>query len=278
MSADLPEVNRALMPGADNGVIRLGRWQDALADVESVDALISDPPYSERTHAKQRHGRRDGDEWVASKRQWASSDGLSYAHLSSSDVKEFVELWSPRTRGWFCVFSDSELYPVWRDMLRAAHRYVFAPLPCVQRGMNVRLAGDGPSNWTTWLVVARPIGFMKWGTLPGGYIGNPFDLGESTSSRGAGGRGRVVGAKPLWMMRAIIRDYTRTGDVIVDPCAGGGTTLLAALTEGRRAVGAECLPEHYEIARKRLARGFTPSLFTESSGAPTEQLKLGGDE
>jgi DNA modification methylase len=68
-------------------------------------------------------------------------------------------------------------------------------------------------------------------------------------------------------MRALVRDYTRPGDLICDPCAGGGTTLLAGVMEGRRAVGAECMPEHYEIARKRLERGFTPSLFSESAGA-----------
>lgn len=30
--------------------LRLGRYQDVLADVE-CDAVIADPPYSERTHA-----------------------------------------------------------------------------------------------------------------------------------------------------------------------------------------------------------------------------------
>ena len=31
--------------------LRLGRWQDALADVASVGTIITDPPYGERTHA-----------------------------------------------------------------------------------------------------------------------------------------------------------------------------------------------------------------------------------
>jgi len=72
-----------------------------------------------------------------------------------------------------------------------------------------------------------------------------------------------MGGKPLRLMRAIVRDYTRPGDIVCDPCAGGGTTLLAALTEGRGAVGAEMDPAHYEIARKRLAAGYTPPLFFE---------------
>jgi DNA modification methylase len=58
-------------------------------------------------------------------------------------------------------------------------------------------------------------------------------------------------------------------------CVGGGTTLLAALIEGRRAVGAEMDPGRYEIARKRLSKGYTPSLFAEATpNAKAEQLGL----
>ena len=46
--------------------------------------------------------------------------------------------------------------------------------------------------------------------------------------------------------------------------------------QGRRAVGAEMDPKHYEIARKRLAKGFTPPLFTEAPPAH-EQLKMGDE-
>jgi site-specific DNA-methyltransferase (adenine-specific) len=71
----------------------------------------------------------------------------------------------------------------------------------------------------------------------------------------------VRGAKSVATMRAIIRDYTRPGDLIVDPYAGGGTTLLAAVIEGRRAIGAEMDPETFKKARRRLEAGFTPQLF-----------------
>lgn len=252
--------------------LRLGRWQDVLADVGSVDALIVDAPYSERTHAKQRHGRRDekcGEHYV-------SARGLGYNHMSSDDVATFVSSWSTRVDGWLVSITDSELYPSWRDECRANGRYVFAPLPCVQVGMNVRLAGDGPSNWTCWAVVARTSAQRKWGTLQGAYWGNPFDPGQNTAT--ASRRTGVVGSKPLWLMRALIRDYTRPGDLVCDPCAGGGTTLLAAVMEGRRAIGAECMPEHFEIARKRLERGFTPDMFARAEAAPAaEQTALWED-
>jgi DNA modification methylase len=71
----------------------------------------------------------------------------------------------------------------------------------------------------------------------------------------------VVGSKPLWLMRALVRDYSRPGDLVCDPCAGGGTTLAAARAEGRRSVGAELDPETWRKACERLAKPSTLELF-----------------
>lgn len=232
-----------------NWELRQGAWQEALGDVE-CDALIVDAPYSERTHGGQRHGRKDGSAGVA-------SNGLGYAHWTAEDVHAFVSYWEPRTRGWFVSLTDSELYPAWRDALRGQRRVVFQPVPCVQVGMTVRLAGDGPSSWTCWAVVARNTALKKWGTLTGEYRGTPYDFGSKTRGNG------VSGSKPLWLMRALVRDYSRPGDVVCDPCAGGGTTLLAAITEHRSAIGAEMDPKTFELAQRRLRRGYTPAMFLE---------------
>lgn len=67
-----------------------------------------------------------------------------------------------------------------------------------------------------------------------------------------------MGGKPLWLMRAIVGDYTNPGDVVVDPCAGGGTTLIAAAELGCTAIGAELDPETYAKAQARIAKGYTP--------------------
>ena len=248
--------------------LRLGRWQDVLADVDQVDALIVDAPYSERTHA--------GHDKAASTSNGNHRSELSYGFWTPDDVRTFVDSWSPRTRGWFVSITDTELARVWEESLRAAGRYAFSPLAYLDPGSRVRISGDGPAQWATWIVVARPstAPFLRWGALPGGYI-RPH--GEARDHL-------VTGGKPLSVMRALVRDYSRPGDLVCDPCAGGATTLLAALMEGRRAVGAEAMPEHYKLARKRLAKGYTPPLFADSTPAPArgrldaaalEQLELG---
>jgi hypothetical protein len=251
--------------------LRLGRWQDVLADVE-CDAWISDPPYGERTHRGHDAIEGTGDR-----------AGLGYAFLRPEDVREIVEHWSPRTRGWMCAMTSHDLIPHWEDAFEAAGRYYFAPLPVLEF-YRPRLLGDGPGSRAVQLVVARPrtreFLSQNWGSLPGDYRGPlPADhlpRGHYERSEGEGRAGRM-GGKSLAVMRSIVRDYSRLGDVVCDPFAGYGTTLLAALMEGRRAVGSEMDPEAHAAARDRLGRGYVLDLFSGAgqAAAPTaEQRRL----
>lgn len=233
--------------------LRLGRWQDVLKGVE-VDSLICDPPYGAKTH--------DGHDAGASGARAAglykgkpvgslsSRRPLGYAMWTPDDVREFVASWAPRTAGWMVCFTSHDLCPVYAEAMEAAGRYVFAPLPWFSPGSRVRLSGDGPSSWTCWMMVSRPrrAPYAKWGTLPGGYMTPPEAC-------------EVVGGKPLGLMSAIVRDYSRPGDLVCDPFCGSGTTAIAALQEGRRFVGSEAKPEHHAIAMRRIAKGYTPVMF-----------------
>lgn len=222
--------------------LRMGDWRNVLADVE-CDVLITDPPYSARVHGGHNQVLRNG-ELVPST--------IGYPHWTDDDVSDFVASWAPRTRGWFCAMTSHDLYPVYRESLEGIGRYVFAPIPSIVRGMSLRLCGDGPSNWTVWLVVARPKtrAFASWGTLPGAYV------------TGNGGRiSSFLGGKSINLMRAIVRDYSRTGDLVCDPCAGLATTGVAALELDRRFVGAEINRDTHARAVERLARPAQRDLF-----------------
>ncbi len=241
--------------------LRLGRWQDALADVGEVDTVIVDAPYSARTHGghdrgveRVNRGVRTGKFINASYGYEYERKAIGYDGWSPADVSAFVDAWSTRCRGWFVTITDHALAPVWESALENAGRYVFAPLPWVARGSRVRLAGDGPSTWTCWIVVARPRTgtdrtgrpYNKWGTLPGAYVVNQMHHARRENT--------VQGAKPLPLMRALVRDYTRPGDIVCDPCAGGATTLIAAHQEGRIGIGAEMDPETHALGLRRIER------------------------
>ena len=160
--------------------LRHGRWEDALRVVApSVDALITDPPYSTRTHEGHDNAVRAARRAVsggayAAGRESSGTDGrrtIDYQPLSDDDARAFVAAWAPRVSGWMCILTDHVLARVFEAALAEAGRYVFAPLACVDPGSRVRLAGDGPSQWSCWLVVARPSSreWSRWGTLRGAY-------------------------------------------------------------------------------------------------------------
>jgi len=59
--------------------------------------------------------------------------------------------------------------------------------------------------------------------------------------------------KPIKLMRYLCRLITPPGGTVLDPFAGSGTTILAAVQEGFSAIGIEREPEYCEIIRKRMA-------------------------
>jgi len=59
--------------------------------------------------------------------------------------------------------------------------------------------------------------------------------------------------KPLALMRYLCRLITPPGGIVLDPFAGSGSTLIAALREGFSAIGIEQEAEYVEIAKARIA-------------------------
>ena len=56
-------------------------------------------------------------------------------------------------------------------------------------------------------------------------------------------------ALPSWFIQLLSNE----GDLVLDPFAGSGTTLLAARELGRRWCGIELKPEYFQIAQQNLA-------------------------
>lgn len=59
--------------------------------------------------------------------------------------------------------------------------------------------------------------------------------------------------KPVALMEYLIRTYTNPGDVVLDNCAGSGSTGVAALQSGRQFIGIERELEYWLIAHARLS-------------------------
>ena len=69
-------------------------------------------------------------------------------------------------------------------------------------------------------------------------------------------------AKPVDLIRYLIKTYSDVGGVILDNCMGAGTTCVAAIKEKRQYIGIEKDEKYFEIARKRIEAELSqPTLF-----------------
>ena len=210
-------------------------WADAFADLEGLitercAAIVTDPPYSERTHKGS-----------------AALTPIPYASISLAQAEEIGRTFARVCAGWVCVFCDHTMIDTWSRALASSRRYVFAPIACVTIGRTVRIRGDGPASWTDYLIVSRPRTneFARWGALPGAYVGT---RGTAPASE----RERQAGDKSDALMAAIVRDYTRPGDLVVDPFAGSGTTGAACVSLRRRFLGLEIDPDRARTSDRRI--------------------------
>ncbi len=68
--------------------------------------------------------------------------------------------------------------------------------------------------------------------------------------------------KPVALLSYLIRTYSNPGDLVLDSCAGSGTTGVACIQTGRSFIGIEKDAAYFTIAKRRL-EGAQPPLFTE---------------
>jgi DNA modification methylase len=200
---------------------------------KSVDVIITDPPYTQHVHSKQRRGLDEG-----------TSD-LAFPPFTDSDVYRAAGVFARVVRRWVVVFCAIEDAGRWSNLL------VGAGLEYVRTGAWIKpdgmpqFTGDRPAAGFEAIVIAHPPGRKRWNG--GGKHG------VWTFPKGEGVKVQHPTTKPLGLMEALVRDFTDEGDLVLDPFAGSGTTGVACRRLGRRFLGWERDPRYAAIAEKRIA-------------------------
>jgi site-specific DNA-methyltransferase (adenine-specific) len=104
------------------------------------------------------------------------------------------------------------------------------------RGGWERTAPEGYEGWRDGVGGWPALCSTVWNLTPARRVGHPAPF-------------------PVELARRCIRLSTWPGEVVFDPFAGSGTTLLAARQLGRRAVGVEASAAYCEQIVRRLAQG-----------------------
>lgn len=106
----------------------------------------------------------------------------------------------------------------------------------------------------TPILVYREPGAPWYGgsKLPGAwdYIAAPSAMVEVRKVRELLGDSKHPGVTGTPIARRLIAATTKPGDLVVDPMAGTGSILAAAVQNGRRAWGCEIVPEYADAAER----------------------------
>lgn len=126
-----------------------------------------------------------------------------------------------------------------------------------------------PSRWkfarACWFYVAQPNyrGRMLGGAEIAYLFGEPPPVrpglflipGMAFDNSPKGKEAAHPCPRKLSHVARLVEWWSGVDDIVCDPFAGSGTTLLAAKNSGRRAIGIEIEERYCEIAAKRLAQG-----------------------
>jgi site-specific DNA-methyltransferase (adenine-specific) len=214
----------------------------------SVDAVITDPPYSsggqfrgDRMAKPSLKYVQTGTDTVRPEFGGDNRDQRSYAFWCSWWLNECYRIARPGAA--VAVFTDWRQLPTTTDALQAGG--------FVWRGIYVWDKGEGcrPTRGR----FSSQSEFVVWGSK--GAM--PFErdapslAGVKKAPNRQADKFHMTG-KPTDLMRHVVQ-FCERGGLILDPFAGSGSTGVAAVMEGRRFIGVEREAEYVEIARRRIA-------------------------
>lgn len=78
--------------------------------------------------------------------------------------------------------------------------------------------------------------------------------------------------KPLPLLKKLIEIFTDEGDIVIDPCAGSGSTLVAALELNRKAYGFEIKKDFHKSATEWINKTIQRKKDIEIYGYPKTEM------
>jgi len=234
-----------------NATLYLGDCREILPTLPKVDAVITDPPYEAEAHGAGRRLLGRTDKLADSRIREIESAPLDFDAMDD-DLRAFMASWSAANcSGWMLAFCQAEAVAIWRQSMESAGMKWRRAMVWVKPDSAPQLSGDRPTQGYESIAAAWcGEGRSEWN---GGGKRGVFVYGKHDPGMGHGGaRNEHPTQKPVALMKDLVSLFTNPGAVVLDMCMGSGTTGIACSDLGRRFVGIEKKPHHFDIACRRI--------------------------
>ena len=221
-----------------------------LAELEPLDHVITDPPYSEYVHGKSRRGC-DLPDAVDGRACFSRVKEFGFESVTPVLMDSLAAFCATGARRWSLNFCDVESSHLWKARHEAAGLDYVRTGAWIKRGATPQFTGDRPAVGFEAIVIVHPPGRKRWN---GGGRHALWDF-PIVLNRSHDDPRLHTTQKPLPLMKALLSDFTDPGETILDPFMGSGTTLRAAKDMGRKAIGIEIEEKYCEIAARRMSQG-----------------------
>lgn len=224
----------------------------AAMPAKSVAHVITDPPYSEHVHSKQRRMLRGSGGRAAvgqpAGRGLIGPADLGFAALTSAQRAMAAVAFAALTQRWVLAFTNAEGQAAWEvDLVREDLRHIRVGA-WVKIAGQPQLTGDRPAAGFEAVEIAHTSARCHWN---GGGHPAVWHHMIATDRNGTGDRFHTT-QKPVDLMLELVELFTDVGDVVLDPFCGSGTTGVACVRLGRRFIGIEKDARYAQLATDRL--------------------------
>jgi hypothetical protein len=208
-----------------------GDAREIAAEIGTVDLIVTDPPYGMK---------------------WVSGRGVQFGAIVGDDGETSIA---------------DFLRPVLKPLRRGRHVYCFG----AKDFADLPISGVQELIWDKGII---SLGNLEcpWGLAHERILFGVYNLSATDRKRGGGNlaarlrKNSILRCdrlhseqvknhptqKPVAILRELIESSSMIGEIVFDPYAGSGSTLIAAQMEGRKAIGIEIEERYCEVAANRL--------------------------
>ena len=206
--------------------------RDVLPMLTEVDAVITDPPYGEKTHVGARTGGNGHSDPSSGKEQLVKFDSITTEYFIDF-CKQCVSL----AKRWVVMTCE------WQHAAKLEE----SGLPLIRLGVWIKpngapqFTGDRPGTGWEAVAILHREGKKRWNGGGHHAVWNvPKIDGEHPTT------------KPPQLLNRWVKDFTDKQEVILDPFMGSGSTGVAAVQMDRKFIGIEIDNKYFDIACKRI--------------------------